>query len=426
MRQLYILIAFLFLFLDAFTQSEIGLPYSAFGMGQINNANNVRNKSMGGIGISTRDYFTINLKNPASFTAFDTTSFLFEGSMIGNYTNLKTETVDEVSNSAAMGSLMFGFPVTHFWRSSFGLVPYSMVGYNVFDNEVKEGIGSIEYAFKGSGGISRFYWGNAIQFKEGLSIGVNASYLFGTIDKTHTVAFPDSAYIINTNEINSVTISDWYVDFGIQYYRKIKRNIHLTVGAVFNPKFDLGAKRSYMSRTFYGSVNSIDIFRDTIAFVQDELGKVTAPMGIGGGFSFNKPNHWLIGFDYKFDQWSEYKHFGEIDSLTNSHSFNIGGQIIPNSSSITYSNRIDYRMGVKFSRSYLKLRGEQLNTFGITFGVGLPLRSVAVRGSRSMINLGVELGRMGTIGKGLIQENYANVYIGLAIYEWWFFKRRYQ
>lgn len=414
------------MFLDVLSQSEIGLPYSAFGMGQINNVNNIRNKTMGSIGIGTRDYFSINLKNPASYTAFDTTSFLFEGSIVGNYTNLKTETVDEVSTSAAMGSLLFGFPVTHFWRSSFGLVPYSSVGYSVFDTEPKENIGNVEYAFKGKGGLSRFYWGNAIQFLESFSIGVNASYIFGTIDKSHTVSFPDSVFIINTNELNSVTINDWYVDFGIQYYKKIKRNVGLTVGAVFNPKFDLGAKRSYISRTYFGNVNGIDVFRDTIAFVQEERGKVTAPMGVGAGFSLNRPNHWLVGFDYKFDQWKEYKHFGVSDSLTNSHSFNIGGQIIPNYSSITYSNRIDYRLGMKFSRSYLKLRGEQLNTFGITFGVGLPLRSVAVRGSRSMINLGVELGRMGTVGNGLIQENYANVYIGLAIYEWWFFKRRYQ
>ncbi|MEZ5197088.1 MAG: hypothetical protein R2764_11975 [Bacteroidales bacterium] len=346
--------------------------------------------------------------------------------MIGNYTNLKTESVDEVSTSAAMGSLLFGFPVTHFWKSSFGLVPFSSVGYSVFDYEFQEDIGNVEYIFRGAGGISRFYWGNAIQFLQNFSVGVNASYLFGTIDKSHTVAFPDSAYIINTKEITSVTVNDWYVDFGIQYYRKIKRNINLTAGAVFNPKFNLGAKRSYTARTFYGNVNNIDLFRDTIAYVQDEKGKITAPMGIGLGLSLARPNHWLMGLDYKFGQWAEYQSFGVSDSLVNSHTLNLGGQIIPNYASATYSNRIDYRLGLKLSRTYLKLKGEQLNSVGITFGVGLPLRSVAVRGSRSMINLGVELGRMGTVGNGLIQENYANIYIGLAIYEWWFFKRRYQ
>ncbi len=37
----------------------------------------------------------------------------------------------------------------------------------------------------------------------------------------------------------------------------------------------------------------------------------------------------------------------------------------------------------------------------MTFGVGLPLRSVAIRGSRSKINIGVEAGKKGNVGKRL-------------------------
>jgi hypothetical protein len=86
---------------------------------------------------------------------------------------------------------------------------------------------------------------------------------------------------------------------------------------------------------------------------------------------------------------------------------------------------MDYRVGVNYSKTNLNLRGNQLDAFGITFGLGFPLRSVAIRGSRSMVNIGCEIGRRGTTENGLIREDYVNIYFGISIYETWFFKRRY-
>jgi len=88
--------------------------------------------------------------------------------------------------------------------------------------------------------------------------------------------------------------------------------------------------------------------------------------------------------------------------------------------------RIEYRLGGRYYNSYLELKDNQLSGFGITFGFGLPLRSIALKGSKSMINLGAEIGRRGTIENGLIQESYTNLYLGVSIYEFWFFKRRYK
>ena len=427
MKIIYIfIIVLLIIGFEATAQTGISSPYSAFGLGYINEVNNIHNRSMGGIGIGTRDRYTINLRNPASYSAFDSTSFVFEGGMTGHYTGLKTQNVDEEIASASLSQLLFGFPVTKWWRSSFGLVPFSSVGYNVVDFDTKEDIGKIEYSFEGDGGVSRVFWGNAFQPIKSLSIGINASYLFGTIDHTQSVSFPDSLYIINTKESNSVTIGDLHFDLGVQYFTKFKNDLEFVAGATFHPKINLNANRDYIARSYLGVVNGIDIFRDTIAAITDEKGVVTMPMGYGVGFSFAKTDQWLAGFDYKFDRWSEYKSFGVSDSLVNSHSFNIGGLLVPDYSSLSYLKRINYRLGAKYSFSYLKLRGEQINSFGITFGIGLPLRSLAARGSKSMVNLGIEVGRRGTLDKGLIQENYINVYFGISIYEWWFYKRRYQ
>ena len=407
-------------------QTGISSPYSAFGLGYMNEVNNIGNRSMGGIGIGTRDYFTVNILNPASYTSFDTTSFVFEGGMNGIFTSLKTNTLTEQVATASLSHLLFGFPVTSWWKSSFGLVPFSSVGYNVIDYTTIENIGKVKYEFAGTGGLSRAYWGNAVSLFKSLSIGVNASYVFGSIDRSQSVSFPDSSYIISSLEDNTLSIGDLNFDFGVQYHKEINNKYQLVVGGIFHPTTNLGATRTHLVRSYLGEVGGIKLFRDTIAYSGDEKGIVVDPMGFGIGASFGKNDSWLAGFDYKFDKWSEFKSFDGNDSLTDSHKFAIGAQIIPDYSSTSYLKRIDYRIGAKYYQSYLKLRGQQLNEFGITFGIGLPIRNLTVRGSKSMINLGIEAGKRGTLANGLIQENYVNIYFGIAIYERWFFKNRYQ
>ena len=411
--------------IQANAQSGVSAPYSAFGLGYLNQNNNARNMSMGGIGIGTRDYFTINIKNPASYSAFDTTSFVFEGAVAGNYLSLKSNDFNEGASTASLSHLLFGFPVTKWWKSSIGLVPFSTVGYDVNSTQNKEYIGNILYSYEGSGGISRFYWGNAIQPLKNLSIGFNMSYLFGTIDKSQNITFPDSAYRINSKINNQVSVGDLYFDFGIQYFKELKKNLKLVVGGTYHPKLNINAKRTYYARSYLGSVSGVEFFKDTIAYFKDDKGKITIPEGYGIGFSLTKTDNWLVGFDYQFNKWKSYQSFDISDSLVNSHNFSAGGQLVPDYKSTSYLNRIDYRLGVKYSMSYLQLRDTRINGFGITFGVGLPLRSLAVRGSRSKINLGVEIGRRGTLDNELIQENYINVYLGVSIYERWFIKRRY-
>ncbi len=425
--KLFIFTGFIFLAFtgQSFAQSTLSSPYSAFGVGRLYYPNNMRNSAMGGIGIGTRDYFTVNVINPASYTAFDSTSFVFEGSIKGNRTTMSTQDFSEDYSFASLDHLLFGFPVTNWWRSSFGLLPFSGVGYNVVDSDILDNIGNVQYSFQGEGGLSNFYLGNAFRIGKHLSVGVNASYLFGSLDRIQRVSFPDSTNLINTKYDNSVSIKDFKFDFGLQYYTRIKDKIDLTVGAIYRPEATLSSTRSQLARTYRANISGLDIILDTISMIDGERGYVKLPAGYGAGFAISDKNHWLFGVDYILDNWKNFSAFGQSDSLVNSHRINVGGQLIPNANSISYLNRIDYRLGMHYNVSNLDIRNEQLSGFGITFGAGLPLRGAAVRGSRSMINFGIEYGRYGTRSNGLIREDYINLFIGISIYEWWFFKRRY-
>ncbi len=380
---------------------------------------------MGGIGIGTRNNYTINIKNPASYSEFDSISFVFEGAVNGHYVTLKTSDISESYTSATMSHLLFGFPVARWWRSSFGLLPYSETGYNVNDHIHFNNIGNTQYIFEGEGGISQVFWGNSFRPFKSLSLGVNAAYLFGTMDRSQKVTFPDSANLISTIVNNAISVKDIYLEFGTQYHSRLK-DIDLVIGATYNPETKLNATRNRMVRTYFGEQFGVPLILDTISIIDNEEGTLTIPEGYGLGFSLGKKERWLIGAEYKFEGWENYKAFGASDSLTNSQTFRFGGNITPNPNSLSYYQRINYRFGAHINQSYLNLRDQQINGFGITFGVGLPVVSNAIRRTRSMVNLGIEAGRRGTITNGLIQENYFNFYVSVSIYEMWFLKRRYQ
>jgi hypothetical protein len=150
-------------------------------------------------------------------------------------------------------------------------------------------------------------------------------------------------------------------------------------------------------------------------------GDIVIPQLAGGGFSFEKPDKWMAGLDFKWQNWDKFKAFEQSDSLANSWQVSAGAQVIPNIDNYnSYLSRIHYRIGFTFNKTYLVLRGQQLNEYAISAGFGLPLRGI-----KTMVNLAFQYGNRGTTAQNLIQESYFKVVVGFSIYERWFVKRKY-
>jgi len=163
------------------------------------------------------------------------------------------------------------------------------------------------------------------------------------------------------------------------------------------------------------------LFVDTIDDHPDVDGSFTIPTSIGLGFSFAQSGKWLVGADFSWENWEKYEYFGRSDSLVNSWGIAVGGEYIPNQNSINrYWDRVSYRLGFRYNKRYLDLRNTNINEFGISFGLGFPLRK-----SRSTLNLAVEAGRSGTTVNGLIQENFIRFTFAVNILERWFVKSKY-
>jgi len=404
-------------------QNRIHSPYSRFGLGELQSYNNSRYTALGGIGYAVRNPTSVNVLNPASYTCFDSLSFVFEGGLMSNFTKLETSSLSQKSNYTSLAYVTFGFPINKWWKGSFGLLPYSSVGYNIVDNNVATDAGNVTYKYEGQGGINQFYIGQAFKINENLSVGVNVSYLFGFIDRIQSVYFPDSLYTFNIKEIKSTNIGVFNFNFGLQYTKKIGNGLNLGTGIVFSNAMNANSYEDRLIYSFSESTSGLEYIHDTSTnYSQNDIkSQMHVPMNLGIGITLEKANKWLIGADLNWQNWANYTYNDVKDAtLTNSMRISVGGEIKPDHYSSKYFKRITYRTGFRYNTTNLKIKDTQIDEFGISFGLGLPLRK-----SKSTINLGIEYGKRGSIDNVLIKENFTKITIGFSAYDFWFYKRKF-
>lgn len=81
------------------------------------------------------------------------------------------------------------------------------------------------------------------------------------------------------------------------------------------------------------------------------------PHEFGFGVTLQKDNHWTLGADFNWSQWSKFAREGVNDSLQNSWSVALGGELIPTSSSVSnYFTKMSYRFGAFYEQTFLNIR----------------------------------------------------------------------
>jgi hypothetical protein len=412
----------LFPIAQSYSQTNYNSAYSNYGLGDLSNNTDTRNFSMGGITQGIRGYYNINHRNPASYTAFDSLSFVFEGAMYSNITTHKIESSSEQASNAGLAYLTFGFPITHWMSASFGVLPYSMTGYNIYNITTDPMYGKVNQVYSGDGGSTQYYIGTGFKLSKNLSLGVNAWYLSGNLENSKVLSFQDSAYAFNTRVKRNIFIGDINFTAGLQYSKVYGKSKRFTAGLTYGHGKNMGITNELLVETLFGGLNnSNEYYKDTIYYQSPTDGKLYLPMVLGGGFAIEKSERWLVGADVEYGFWQDYKLNDVSDSLRNSLKIKVGGELIPSSSSISkYWQKVRYRAGFHYSKSYLKLKNTGIDEFGLSFGMGLPIKRLA-----TTVNIGMEFGKRGTVENNLIQDNYFQFRLGISITERWFVKRKY-
>ena len=227
--------------------------------------------------------------------------------------------------------------------------------------------------------------------------------------------------IMSTRILNSTKVSDLKLKAGLQYNQPINDDYNLTIGLTYTPEIKINVRDKVLAYNYFISNSGIDNVRDTLINTPELKGHMVMPADFGAGIILRKSNRWLVAADYTWQNWENYTLFDRSDSLKNSMGASVGAQFNPESTTLSpYWRKMRYRFGIRYSQTYLELNDNQLNEFGISFGLGLPLSR-----TRSTINFGMEIGRRGTTANNLIEETFFRFSAGFSIMERWFEQRRY-
>jgi len=420
-----LLISLLFSAVSINAQTRIWSPYSRYGVGELNFSNSTYISSMGGTAFGFRNPYTINFANPASYSGIGAQSFLFDGGVLFSPRILNTDDASETTLFSSLSHLIFAFPATKKWGFSLGLVPYSSIGYKINSSEHIDSIGKVNYTYEGWGGLNSFYIGTAYEIFKGFSVGMNANYYFGNIERKRIAIF-DTTGFRNSRITNKINVSDIHLVAGLQYQIHFNNKIeekpgyNLTFGLSGGNGTLLNATQNVLAVHFAGD-NIFAAAKDTVLNTTGEKSGIKLPLHIGGGIYFEQERKWMTGLDVEWQKWSDYSSFGSNDSLTNSLRISIGGGIMPKArATATMLSRTHFLWGAHFYSNYLELKNTSLNQYGISFGFAMPIRS-----SNTTLQLSFEIGKTGTKENKLIEETYGKFKLGVSISEKWFYKRKY-
>ena len=81
MKKIFAAMSIALLATTAFAQSGTNSPYSMYGIGVLSDQGNSFNRGMNGVGLGFRPHDQINYLNPASYSAVDSLSFIFDAGL---------------------------------------------------------------------------------------------------------------------------------------------------------------------------------------------------------------------------------------------------------------------------------------------------------------------------------------------------------
>ena len=412
-NKLFLILVSIFVFSQfSNSQNNTNSPYTRFGFGDISDNNNGEQRAMGGVSIGTRLNTSINSVNPASYSAVDSMTFMLDLGVTGLVSHFSEGNASVNKGNANLENITMQFPLTKWLGFSAGMLPYSFVGYQfsksdtTYLNDIQK-TDSIGYArsFSGNGGFSQVYMGLSANLFNHISIGVNAYYMFGTINNYRDISFSNVNGFTSTTQYNTLKANNFRFRFGTQIYNTFDKKHDFTLGLIYEQKAKLN-----------GSFSTITtgVLTDT---VPPKYGFETPTMyGVGLYYTYDK--RISVGIDYSLQQWKDAQFFGKTDSLGNRSKLAVGFEYLPNPKGRKYSDRVRYRAGFNTSDSYFVVKGQTLpKNYGFSVGLGLPLKN-----SNTVLNATFEYGKIGSTS--LLNEDFYKLTFNFTFNEHWFFKRK--
>ncbi len=401
-------------------------PYSRFGYGTLRKPLTAGTQAMGGAATAIRDHYITNPANPASYSAVDSMTFIFDIGVSGQF-SLFTE--GDKAESRLLGNLDYVtilFPLGKKMGMSVGIMPWATTGYRfgsqvtmTGDKKDKDALNDDQYlrAYSGRGGYQKLYMGISSAHIKGLSIGVNGAFLFGKTTLQRNVNYPNST-ALKLQSSESLTLRGGSLDVGLQYEMALDslNKKSLVIGATFTPEMKLFPKQQRIDFSKEGEVRT------------DLENHYNLPLSASFGLSYREKEHFTLATDLSFTKWKGTKFDNLKAEFDNRFVLALGASWIPNSRMRNFFKRSRYSIGLNLANSYLKYPTQSKDNktifdgyyeLGANIGTAMPMID-----HRSTINLGFEYKYLRPKNSGMLSEHYFGLNLGITFNEGWFRKAR--
>jgi hypothetical protein len=407
---LILLIIFLNKNLYAQAEFQLGSPYTAFGIGDLQYSGNLRNESMSILGIGLFGN-NVNDLNPAANTnlEFSNISLGFKYSLL----NSASSTFNSKISTGNVTGINIGIPFNKKtgWTFFFGFNPLSSINYKI-SNQVSTGTETYTQTYAGGGGISRINFGMSYKLFKSISLGADYNYCFGNIKKLTFLDFGSqtisNSYIRDENNLSgSYFKTGAVVDIGKLINSKSTNDF--TIGFIYQTKLNLKSDVDAIFNTSLGN--------DTVALVSENI---EIPSSYGFGITKKIGSKTIISGDFLKQDWNNFKISGTTQAnFGNSYRFGLGMDIVPvPKPDNSFWENLSYRFGGFYEKSYYTVNGNDINYFGLSTGFGVQMNKY------NSIDFGISYSIRGKTDNGLIRDQYIKFTAGLNFGELWFIKSR--
>ena len=416
-RRFFFLAIIFVVYSDLYSQIATSSHYSRFGLGELYVQGNPIYSSLSNATTAINNPKTINSSNPASYASFSSKSFLLSTGGWHQTTRMENNTSEQIVNNNGFSHFIMGFPLSKKAGFSAGIIPFSSIGYNI-NTSLNEASNIQSANYSGDGGISKIYFGSAYRISDELSIGLNASYLFGSLNRRKELVYQDATFF-NSRSNSKISLKGYIYELGAIFKKLLNDNEEYSIGLSAYNSTSISANKTELLESFR-YVGVTELVKDTFVNMT-QYGKIFLPRSINVGVSYMKDKKWLLLANYNIQNWSNYKIFDEEGGLENSQNFSSGIEYTPDYNSFTdYYKTISYRFGISYKVHPLKFNDYQLEEKSLSFGFGLPYKKSATK-----YDVYCVLGTRGSTNKNLIEENFFRIGLAISYYDTWFRKLKY-
>lgn len=412
MQKNILLIVFIAATHTLFAQNNANTPYSLFGLGVENKIATGGLTGLGNTGIAQSNPFEINIFNPANLGNLLEQSFLYEFGLNGTYSTLKTDTKTETSNNGNISHIAIAFPIRKSLGMSIGLLPYTKTGYNIdIVGPVEGSLDTFTTRITGVGGLNKFYIASGFKPLKNLSVGVDFSFLFGSIEQESQISTDSYVSILDQNYYNGVKLKT-----GFQYKLPSIKNVETTIGGTFELPTSLSGKQTRTSTKTTSTGAQITIEDG----VENDLDNFELPTSFGLGITSKINKTLTTSIDYRKLLWNDTNQQTNNERYTDESIYAFGVEFLPNKNKYNYWSNVKYRFGLNYNTGFLKISNQQIDSYFISAGLGLPMK----KNSLNNFNISYSYGKEGTLENNLIQENFHKITLNLNFVGSWFSQKR--